>query len=132
MIEIEVPLLSPTNNKLLLMHWGKKRRLREQWLKFISASCLSQGIAIKPFLFARVEFLRISIRLPDYDNMVGGFKFILDCLTLPRAHGGLARNNYGLGFLIDDSPEYCECHYKAIKCNRIGGQKTIIRIDGRE
>ena len=135
MIELEIPLLSPTNNQLLHMaarHWGLKVSLRKKWLKAIKDVCLYKGIEIKPYKFAKVEFKRIGLRIPDYDNLVGGCKFILDCLTLPRERGGLANNKYGLGFLIDDSPEYCSVEYSAVSCLRRGDQKTIIRIEGSE
>ena len=135
MIELEIPLLSPTNNKLLGLksrHWGLVVSLRKQWLKAIELECLLKGVVIKPFSFAEVEFTRVCNRLPDYDNLVGGLKFVLDCLTLPRERGGKANNKYGLGFLIDDSPDYCRVSYEAVYTKKRKDQKTIIRIrDGR-
>ena len=62
MIELEISLLSPTNNQLLHMaarHWGLKVSLRKKWLKAIKDVCLYKSIEIKAYKFAKVEFKRI-------------------------------------------------------------------------
>ncbi|WP_230880594.1 hypothetical protein [Bombella sp. ESL0385] len=88
-----------------------------------------------PFQFARVEIERWSVGTPDKDNLNGGVKALLDCLTTPvplqvRTPGAKQRirNKYGLGLIVDDAPEYADVIVRPVKCRRRAEQKTVVTI----
>lgn len=87
-----------------------------------------------PFKRARIEIERWSVGTPDHDNLTGGAKAIIDCLTTPvplkiRTPGARPRirNKNGLGFVIDDSPAHAEIICRSVKCSR-AEQKTVVTI----
>lgn len=60
----------------------------------------------RPYERAWVRIYRFSAATPDTDNLYGGAKFIVDCLTTPARTGSTVRNRFGLGFVVDDSPKH--------------------------
>jgi hypothetical protein len=77
-----------------------------------------------PIQRCEVEIERhCSGRLPDWDNLYGGFKPILDCLVVRTK-----TNPHGLGVIEDDAPT-CIIKLTAVpvKCSK-GEHKTIITI----
>ena len=135
MIELEIPFLFPTLNKIERMDRGskipfRKIRLIKDWQRRIHQAFLVKGYNKDelPYKKALVEIERHTPQQPDYDNMAGGAKRLIDCLTTPVMQAkGYIRNKYGLGFIIDDSPKYIESKYIWIKTSprKI---KTVIRI----
>jgi hypothetical protein len=61
----------------------------------------------------RIE--RISTKLQDFDNFVGGTKPLTDQLRYS-------------GLIPDDNPESIDAHYSQQKCKHLKDQKTIVTI----
>lgn len=61
----------------------------------------------------RIE--RVSTKLQDFDNFVGGTKPLTDQLRYA-------------GLIPDDDPESISAHYQQQKCKHLKDQKTIIQI----
>lgn len=87
-----------------------------------------------PFQKARIEIERWSVGTPDADNLTGGAKALIDCLTTPvpcrvKTPGARPRmrNKNGLGFVVDDSPRHVVTLCKSVKCRRCE-QKTVVTI----
>ena len=123
MIAFTLPKPTVLLNVLLRMHWADRTK---------HARALSQEIAAlipndpyrKPFRRAAVLIRRMSIKLPDYDNAVGGAKLICDCL-LKRS----PTHPNGLGLLVDDDPEHMAL---TVECERVATraeQRTIVTIE---
>ena len=130
MIELEIPFLFPTLNKIERMNIYVKVRLIKDWQRRINQAFLVKGYNKEelPYKKALVEIERHTPHQPDYDNMAGGAKRLIDCLTTPVLQAkGHIKNKYGLGFIIDDSPKYIESKYtwKKAPSKKI---KTVIRI----
>ena len=88
------------------------------------------GLPSVPFQKARVVIERHSVGTPDYDNLVGGGKQLIDCLTTPvigKSGRQRNRNRRGLGIIVDDSPDHLAAEYHAVKC-RLCEQKTVVTI----
>ena len=88
----------------------------------------------EPFRRAHVSIERHSCGTPDHDGVQGGAKFLIDSLTTPkllnvRTSGARqrVRNKRGLGFIVDDGPEYATFDIRAVKC-RLCDQKTVVTI----
>ena len=78
-----------------------------------------------PFQRARLRIERYSIRTPDYDGMVGGYKSLIDCL-LPYHP---KRRPYGLGVIADDNPAVLVPDYPPpFLARRAAEQRTIVVI----
>lgn len=74
---------------------GKKRKLWRQWVLY----SVGMKRPPKPLQRAKLTFTRFSSSEPDYDNMVGSFKPLVDGLVDARVIIDDARKNIG-------TPEY--------------------------
>ncbi|ETC99711.1 hypothetical protein P792_00495 [Asaia sp. SF2.1] len=88
----------------------------------------------EPFSRAHVLIERYSVGTPDNDGLQGGAKFLIDSLTTPRLLDQkkpnarrVVRNKRGLGFIIDDAPQYAEIEVIGVKCKR-AEQRTVVTI----
>ena len=119
-------LLRPTPllNVTLRQHWSARRR-----------TCVALAWEIKvalgvrrppaPFPRARLRIERYSIRTPDYDGMVGGYKALIDCL-LPYHP---KRRPYGLDVIADDNPGVLVADYPPpFLVRRAAEQRTVVVI----
>lgn len=128
-ITFTLPAPYPLLNRSLRTHWSIRKRQQAA----IRAAILEQiggpvGLPSEPFQKARVVIERHSVGTPDYDNLVGGGKQLIDCLTTPvMGKGGRQRNKRGLGIVVDDSPSHLIAEYQAVKC-RLCEQKTVVKI----
>lgn len=128
-ISFALPAPYPLLNRSLRTHWSFRRSYQAS----IRATILEQiggpaGLPHEPFQKARVVIERHSVGTPDYDNLVGGGKPLIDCLTTPvMGKGGRQRNKRGLGIVVDDSPAHLTAEYHAVKC-RLCEQKTVVTI----
>lgn len=86
----------PSLNKLLRMHWAKRRRLCDDVQAEITAM---HGLPLpsRRRVAKSVRIMSYRKRLLDKDNLTGGAKPIVDALKL-------------CGFIWDDSPEWIELH----------------------
>lgn len=82
------------------MHWAE-RNLYTQTLGWLIREAFGV-LPARPLHAAWVHVERgCHPPLPDPDGLIGGLKPLLDCLVCPRL-----RRNHGLGFIVDDSPQY--------------------------
>ena len=74
---IRIPEATPTNNKVMRMHYlaRSKEHNRVNWL--VRASIDSE----ETFEQCIITVTRYGNRMLDWDNMGGGLKFLLDALT---------------------------------------------------
>ena len=122
--------LFPTLNETSRMHHYKLTSLKRKWQKRLKDIMFVKGYRIeKPFETATIKIIRQSSHEPDYDNMVGGCKYLIDLFTTPRLlANGHVKNKFGLGFFIDDDPAHIQGIYKWEKTSP-KGQCTIIIIE---
>lgn len=128
-LTITLPKPYPLLNQMLKAHYATKAKKKRAWRWHIVASLGgAHALPKEPFKKAHIRIERHSVGTPDHDNVVGGAKPLLDCLTTPRlnAHGHIA-NKHGLGIIEDDSPAHITTDYHAVKC-RLCEQKTVITI----
>lgn len=100
----------PTLNELNRMHFMKRAKLKEQWEKLISDSCLIHGIQPVKRVSITLEFYFPDKRRRDLDNYAFAFKFIGDALVKR-------------GILPDDS--YKEVVELRVICGGVGETKRI-------
>jgi len=109
-----VPLDPPSQNHLLCSHYmmrvRKVRKIQKAWFAFLYAGFARH--TPKAERKRRMEVIRHHKNKRDeYDdgNLVGGFKPILDLLTRP-----LGPKHYGMGLLVDDSPDWLDAEYSQV------------------
>ncbi|AXH72273.1 MAG: holliday junction resolvase [Caudoviricetes sp.] len=88
----------------------------------------------EPIQRAHILIERHGVRAPDPDNLVGGAKRLIDCLTTPRllnvrTPGARPRvkNKRGLGFVVDDGPDHVTLDVRHVPA-RLCCQKTVVTI----
>ena len=112
-MKLEIKAIPPSLNKVLRMHWGAKRDLRDNWILLIR-SALS-GAYLKPIVKMRVKVTLHHSRLYDEDNAMGACKVIFDALK----HWHL---------IYDDNPAFLEAHVEQVKCTH-KQRKTVIELE---
>ena len=121
---IRFELAAPTMllNQTLRMHWrvAVKHKRALAWEVKLA---MGRHIPPSPFARAHVRIERHSIGQPDYDGLVGGLKWLIDCL-LPRS----TAHPTGLAIIADDNPDAMTLEAISIKAKRRTDQKTIVII----
>lgn len=114
MIEIQVPEVAPSLNRLVRMHWAARNRLLKKWQWIVWAEVYRLGgpSGMKFHGKVRVRITRRSHHLLDADNLHGAAKLVLDALKTAKV-------------IEDDSPEHIELHCE----QESGSAQTTIRID---
>lgn len=114
MIEIQVPEIAPSLNRLVRMHWSARRRLLKKWEWIVFAEVYRVGgpLAIKYHGKMRVSIIRRSHHVLDHDNLHGAAKLVLDALKAARV-------------IEDDSPDHIELHCEQER----GPSQTTIHVD---
>ena len=110
--------LPKTPNELRFRKWYITTTHDKKWKRKISESILfsEKQKPEKPLEKVKIYFERHSSKQPDFDNLVGSFKPILDALV----------EN---GIIIDDAMKHMEVqNYKWIKCCPKKGH-IVIRIE---
>ncbi|WP_230844520.1 hypothetical protein [Acetobacter pasteurianus] len=99
----------------------------------VAHATIGQRIS-EPMQKARVLIERHGVHEPDMDNLWGGAKRLIDCLTTPkllqvRTEGARQRvkNKRGLGFVVDDGPAHITLEIRHVPA-RICTQKTVVTI----
>lgn len=110
---VEIPMPTPSLNKLRKMHFHAVKRLRDQYTVLLRAATNAFNRA-GPHQFRQVTIERHGARLLDYDNLVGGCKPLIDALCRS-------------GLLWDDSPRHCQVTYTQTKTSA-ALTKTVVRI----
>ena len=92
---IVLPLVTPSNNRLLRMHYFARKKQKETCLKWLIAA------GAKDLRFQALEEKRVveihsfRKRRLDPDNLIGGMKLLIDSLC-------------DVGLIWDDSPKYLD------------------------
>lgn len=99
-IEFTIPVLTPSNNELLRMHWTQRRKLKKDLAKKVFLALIERGTRCpaEPLAHAYIEIERFSSGELDDDNFQGGAKLLLDVLQRP-SH----TNPHGLSLIHDDN-----------------------------
>ena len=108
---ISIPLLVPSLNVLLRMHWAKRRQLKQTWAWAFAAA--QPKLVGSPFRHVMIHSQRP--RLLDYDNLCGGCK---ECVV---------DNLKDFGWIADDSPDAVTIWYYQ---NQGKDPLTVIAFDG--
>lgn len=97
MIKLILTQLTPSNNKLLRMHYRKRKRLKESYMWELLAVMNENNITSDVVAGDRRRLTIISYRkkLLDQDNFIGGLKLLIDSLV-------------DVHLLYDDSLEYLD------------------------
>jgi hypothetical protein len=114
MIEIVVPEVAPSLNRLMRMHWAKRRKLKKKWDWIIHVSMYQRGMdfaALRGGGKLQVRIIRRSVHILDPDNLHGAAKLILDAMC-------------ECGALIDDDP----AHIELICEQERGTPQTTIKV----
>lgn len=107
--------------------------MRRKMARSVAMASAGQRLP-EPFSKAHVIIERYSVGTPDNDGLQGGAKFLIDSLTTPRLLDQkkpnarrVVRNKRGLGFIVDDAPQYAEIEVIGVKCKR-DEQRTVVTI----
>lgn len=92
---ISFPRVTPSNNKLIRMHYRKRKVLRETFGKELMAAEDWRIPEVKQEQRRKVKIISFREKLLDKDNFYGGLKPLLDALIDRRK-------------IYDDSPKYLE------------------------
>lgn len=136
-LSFRLPIATPLLNTTQRQHWGKRRKSTIQLAGWVRL--LTQGRRPRePFQFARIDVVRYSKGTPDYDNMVGGVKALLDCFQPPGEPfktgqvGGpykwTCKYPYGLGIIQHDGPGCIHLHVTSVKVASSTDQGTLVTI----
>jgi hypothetical protein len=109
---LRVTDVPPSLNKVLRMHWAKKRGLLEAWRWMIKAAFGQPGACDGK---RRVKITLFHSRFFDKDNAYGACKVIFDALKAE-------------GFIVDDRAEWLEATVEQEKCKH-KERHTVIEIE---
>lgn len=110
----EVPIIIPSNNVLLKMHWAQRRRFAEQckhdvWFAYRGAGYKRPK---SPPVRAKVRIISLRKKLLDKDNLYGGTKYLIDALVSHR-------------FIYDDDPAHIRL---TVEQQKSKNPRTVIAI----
>ena len=92
---IILPVVTPSNNKLLRMHYFSRKKEKEIYQKWLIAAGV-KDLKFKALGKKRtVEIHSFRKRRLDPDNLIGGMKLLIDSLC-------------DVGLIWDDSPKYLD------------------------
>lgn len=106
------PVLPPTGNKALRMHWAERRRHRQTWAKAVLAMGRPPDL---PPRRAAVTIAMWRVKLQDPDNRRASVKPVLDALVTR-------------GWLADDNDDHLVLEVLEFKAER---HETGTRIEWR-
>jgi hypothetical protein len=104
-MRLEIPDVPPSLNKVLRMHWAKRKKLMENWiLSLAGAASASERYDLRHSL--RPKEVSITLRHSrayDTDNAYGACKIVCDAMVK-------------LGYLVDDAGEWLKLTVEQEKC----------------
>lgn len=132
-VRFELPQPYPLLNHSIGQSRWALTGMRQKMARAVAAA--TAGLRIpEPFQKAHVTIERHSCGTPDHDGVQGGAKFLIDALTTPKLLNvrklgtrQRVRNKRGLGFIVDDGPDYATFDIRAVK-SRMCAQKTVVTI----
>lgn len=116
-IKIEIKTLTPSNNKLIRMHFRNYKKFKDRlaWELFAELVDHDDQIpkATNPEDYRKVKLNSYRVSLLDEDNFNGGLKPLIDCMK-------------ELKVIYDDSPKYFSYEAEQVKVSKKSDQKTEI------
>lgn len=114
MIELTIPVPSPSLNRTHGSHWSHYRKVQKAWREEVWAAAINAKCGKPQYPRSSLTIERYGKRLLDPDNFTGGLKPICDALKLA-------------GLILDDSPK----HITLTATQHVGSPpyRTIIRIE---
>jgi hypothetical protein len=93
-VTLDIPMAPPLPNRLRGVHWSVKAKARREWQNAVDLALLEAGWrrAQGPLDHPTVTLTRISAAAPDPDNVMAGWKPLIDALVVA-------------GVMIDDSAD---------------------------
>lgn len=80
MIKLEIQDLPKMPNSLIRKHWAIITKEKNKWHGLIKLF-LGHQVPKSPLKKAKLTLTRYSMRAPDYDGLVGSFKYVVDGLV---------------------------------------------------
>ncbi len=111
LLELDIDGLPKTPNELLHAHWSTVRSNSSYW-KWLVRGAVGRRRPRVPLPRASIVFTRYSASEPDWDNLVGSFKPVLD---------GLVRSKV----IEDDKPSNVNAAYYWIRAPKTKGRISI-------
>ncbi|GBQ10393.1 hypothetical protein [Acetobacter cerevisiae] len=132
-IRFELPFAYALPNRTLRQHWRAATKDKRTMQRAVMAATAGQTLT-EPMQRAHILIERHGVRAPDPDNLVGGAKRLIDCLTTPRLLNvrkpgtrQRVKNKRGMGFVVDDGSEHVTLEVKHVPA-RLCAQKTVVTI----
>src|ERR1043165_1047449 len=79
--EFEIAGLPKMTNAIGRAHWTVKHREAKKWKRLVAIECARLGISNLGLGAASLTLTRHSIKEPDMDGLVSGFKHVVDGLV---------------------------------------------------
>ena len=115
MIKLEIKDLPKMPNSLIRKHWAIVTKEKNKWHGLVKLF-LSYHKPKAPFKKAKLVLTRYSMRAPDYDGLVGSFKYVLD---------GLVK----AGVIVDDKVSVIgQSEYKWVQAKKVD-QRIEVTIE---
>jgi Holliday junction resolvase RusA-like endonuclease len=115
MISLTINDLPKMPNMILHAHWRNVQAESKKWHGLVKIY-LRHNVPKAPFKKAKLILTRYSMREPDYDGLVGSFKYVVD---------GLVK----AGVIVDDKFSVIgKSEYKWEKCKKID-QRIEVSIE---
>ena len=105
MAKITIPVITPSLNELLKMHYHDKTKLKGSHKAHVRGSIHDMGMKITRMRKPRKRSMEIRCfraKLLDVDNLIGGTKLLTDAIK-------------EVGLIWDDSPEYIDSRVTQLK-----------------
>lgn len=112
-MRLEIQACPPSLNKVLRMHWTKKRSLWNDWRVDVRGAM--PEVVLRPIVKMRCKITLAHSRLYDQDNAYGAVKPVVDALKEWK-------------LIVDDKPEYLELTVEQEKCPH-KQRHTIIELE---
>lgn len=115
--KIILPIVTPSNNELLEMHWAALGRLKKSYMwELIAVGANDEKYKVKGKERREVRFMSFRRNTLDYGNLAGGFKKLEDALVEMK-------------LIFDDSPKYADITYFQ-KIDRKDPHTEILILNG--
>jgi Holliday junction resolvase RusA-like endonuclease len=80
LLEFEINALPKTLNQLFTSHWRARHEHNKMFFNLVALNVKNFKPQM-PLEEAKLTFTRVASRAPDFDNLVGSFKCIIDALV---------------------------------------------------
>lgn len=113
LVEFNIPGLPKSVNQIGRKHWTVKAREAKVWKTLVYTQCVITKIAGLGLKKCHLELIRHSSVEPDFDNLAGSFKHVIDGLVYAQV-------------MVDDKPSIIGSpEFKWIKAKQKEGKITV-------